>query len=109
MIANVVARIGAIIKALVSLGLETVAIGTEAAKLGAEHLDGFVDDLGKDTVATNPQGTVTDRLGEVARGLAVTLLSLMAIGTEILKLLTKHADGFLDDLNERVSVRPPAA
>jgi len=106
---TVVARIGSIIKALVSLGLETLAIGTEAAKLGAEHLDGFVDDLGKDTVATNPQGTVTDRLGEIARGLAVTFLSAVAIGTEMLKLSTKHLDGFLDDLNERITGKTPPA
>ena len=104
---TVVARIGSIIRALVSLGLETLAIGTEAAKLAAEHLDALVDDLGTNAVALAPPGTVTDRLGEVARGLAVTLLSSFAIITEMLKLSTRHLDGFLDDLNERVVPKVP--
>ena len=100
---TVVARIGAIIKALVSLGLETLAIGTEAAKLAAEHLDTFVDDLGANAVTTAQPGTVTDRLGEVARGTAVLLLSTLTVLTEMLKLATKHLDGFLDDLNAKVA------
>lgn len=104
---NVVTRIGAILKSLVSLGLETLAIGTEAAKLAAEHLDAFVDELGTHVAPPTQPATVTARLGDVARDLAATGLSVLAVGTEVLKLTTKHLDGFLDDLNERVTGRIP--
>ena len=108
MVANVVPRIGAIIKALVSLGVETLAIGTEAAKLAAEHLDHFIDELGRSSEVRVANGTVSERLGDVARDLAVTILSTISIFTETLMLLTKHLDGFLDDLNARVTTTPPA-
>ena len=107
MILNVVARVGSIIRILVSLGVETLAIGTEALKLAAEHLDSLVDDLGKDTQVVIAQGTVSERLGYVARDLSVITLSTLGIFTETLKLLAQHLDGFLDDLNAKVTTTPP--
>lgn len=109
MISNVVMRIGTIFRVLVSLSVETLAIGTEAAKLAAEHLDHFVDELGKNTEVVIAHGTVSERLGYVARDLSTTVLSLLSIITEVLMLLTKHADGFLDDLNARVTTTPSAS
>lgn len=111
MIASVITRLGVIIRALVSLGLETLAIGTEAAKIGAEHLDAFLDDLnaGNSLASQAPDGPVTARIGEVARMLASVSIEALALFTETLKTLTVHLDGFLDDLNQRMGTpRPPA-
>ena len=100
---TVVTRIGNILKLVVSLLLGLLAVFTEAAKVAAAHLDAFVDDLGQSEIA-KPEGTVTNRLGEITRGVGIMLLSVVAIGTEILKLFTKHLDEVLDELNEKLTV-----
>ena len=44
----VTTRIGNLVRSLVSLVLETLAIGTETIKVAAVHLDGFLDDLNEE-------------------------------------------------------------